>query len=250
MDVYVQGKKWMWKFAYPGGPNGSDVLRVPEGRPVRLLMTSQDVIHSFFVPAFRIKQDVLPGRYAEAWFQAKAGRYPIFCAEYCGLAHSTMLGHVEVMPQAEFDAWLDETRQRTVVAAQDMGTHQFDIQGSLLEQGRRLASEHGCFKCHTVDGTEHIGPTWLDLYRKTQRLEGGATVVADEAYLTESMMDPGARVVAGYKDVMPTYQGQIPGPEIAAILEFMKSLRTGAVTPEPSKGPLYVPAPGTKPPRP
>jgi cytochrome c oxidase subunit 2 len=227
------------------------VLRVPAGRPVRLLMTSQDVIHSFFVPAFRLKQDVLPGRYAEAWFEAKApGRFPIFCAEYCGLAHSSMLGQVEAMPQAEFDAWLAEARQRTVVAAQDMGSDRFDIQASLLEQGEKLAAEHGCFRCHTVDGTEHIGPTWVDLYRRTQRLEGGATVVADEAYLTESMMDPGARIVAGYKDVMPSYQGEVAAPEIAAILEFIKSLRTEAVKPEPSKGPAYVPVPGHAPTRP
>ena len=251
MDVYVQGKKWMWKFAYPGGPNGADVLRVPEGRPVRLLMTSQDVIHSFFVPAFRIKQDVLPGRYAETWFEAKGpGRYPIFCAEYCGLAHSSMLGHVEVLPQAEFDAWLAESRQRTVVASQDMGTDRFDPRGSLVEQGRKLSAEYGCFKCHSVDGTRHIGPTFLDLYRKNEKLEGGGTIVADEAYLTESMMDPGARLVAGYKNVMPTFQGKIPGPEIAAILEFMKSLRTDAVRPEPSKGPVYVPVPGYDPTRP
>jgi cytochrome c oxidase subunit 2 len=161
-----------------------------------------------------------------------------------------MLGQVEVLPQAEFDAWLAEARERTVVAAQDMGSEVFDVKGSLVEQGRTLSAEHGCFRCHTVDGTEHIGPTWLDLYRKTQRLEGGGTVVADEAYLTESMMDPGARIVAGYKNVMPVYQGVVPGPEIAAILEFIKSLRTEAVRPEPSKGPRYVPVPGSEPTRP
>jgi cytochrome c oxidase subunit 2 len=250
MDVYVQGKKWMWKFAYPGGPNGADVLRVPERRPVRLLMTSQDVIHSFFVPAFRMKMDVLPGRYTEAWFEAeKAGRYPIFCAEYCGLGHSTMLGEVEVMPQAEFDAWLAQARAASVAQAQDMGTDSFSIEASLQEQGRRIAAEHGCFKCHSVDGTPHIGPTWLDLYRKTEKLEDGSSVLADEAYLTESMMDPGRRIVAGYKNVMPTFQGRIPGPEIAAILEFMKSLRTDVVRPEPSKGPVYVPVPGFDPTR-
>jgi len=248
MDVYVQGKKWMWKFAYPGGPNGADVLKVPAGRPVRLLMTSQDVIHSFFVPAFRLKQDVLPGRYAETWFEAKApGRYPIFCAEYCGLGHSAMLGEVEVLPQADFDAWVAQARASTVAHAQDMGTERIDVRASLVEQGRTLAAEYGCLKCHSVDGTPHIGPTWLDLYRKKERLIDGSTIVADEAYLTESMMDPGARIVAGYKNVMPTFQGKIPGPEIAAILEFIKSLRSDAVRTEPSKGPVYVPVPGYDP---
>jgi cytochrome c oxidase subunit 2 len=250
MDVYVQGKKWMWKFAYAGGPNGADVLRVPANRPVRLLMTSQDVVHSFFVPAFRMKMDVLPGRYSEAWFEAeRPGRYPIFCAEYCGLGHSAMLGEVEVLAQAEFDAWLAQARSASVAQAQDMGSDQFDVRTSLVEQGRKLAAEHGCFKCHSVDGTQHIGPTWLDLYRKTEKLEGGATVLADEGYLTESMMDPGARIVAGYKNVMPTFQGKVPGPEIAAILEFIKSLRTDAVRPEPSKGPVYAPVPGFDPTR-
>jgi cytochrome c oxidase subunit 2 len=161
-----------------------------------------------------------------------------------------MLGEVEVMPQADFDAWLAESRQGTVAAAQDMGAGGFDVQASLVEQGRTLSAQYGCFKCHTVDGTRHIGPTWLDLYRKNEQLEGGRVVVADEAYLTESMMDPGARLVAGYKNVMPTFQGKIPGPEIAAILEFIKTLRTDAVRPEPSKGPVYVPVPGHDPARP
>jgi cytochrome c oxidase subunit 2 len=250
MDVYVQGKKWMWKFAYPGGPNGADVLRVPEGRPVRLLMTSQDVIHSFFIPSMRFKMDVLPGRYTEAWFEAtKVGRHPIFCAEFCGLGHSAMLGELEVMRPAEFDAWIAEARRATVAAAQDMGGGEIDIQGSLVEQGRRLASEYGCLKCHTVDGSRHIGPTWLDLYRKNEKLKDGSVVVADEGYLTESMMDPRARIVAGYEPVMPTFQGRVPAPEIAAIVEFIKSLRTDTVRPEPSKGPVYAPVPGFDPAR-
>ena len=119
MDVYVQGKKWMWKFAYPGGPSSIDALRVPAGRPVRLLITSRDVIHSFFVPALRLKQDALPGRYTQTWFQAdRPGRYEIFCAEYCGLSHSGMLAELVVMPAAEFDEWMTEQR-RGIQLAQD-----------------------------------------------------------------------------------------------------------------------------------
>ncbi|BDG10524.1 cytochrome c oxidase subunit II [Anaeromyxobacter paludicola] len=244
MDVYVQAKKWMWKFSYAGGPNGIDVLHVPAGRPVRLLMTSRDVIHSFFVPALRLKQDVLPGRYSQTWFNAdKPGRYELFCAEYCGMGHSAMLGEIVVMPPAEFDAWLADAR-RSGSPAQDAAMTEedrTDPRQSLPEQGRRLAAEYGCLKCHSVDGTRHIGPTWLDLYKKTERLEGGKEVVADEGYLTESMMDPRAKIVAGYQAVMPTYQGKIPAPEIAAIVEFIKSLRTDAVRVEPSKGPVYEP---------
>jgi cytochrome c oxidase subunit 2 len=248
MDVYVQGKKWMWKFAYPGGPNGVDVLRVPAGRPVRLLITSRDVIHSFFVPDFRLKQDAVPGRYSQTWFTAKeAGSHQVLCAEYCGIGHSAMLAEIVVMPPAEFDAWLAEARRATVVAAQDSPEDRVDPRTSLAEQGRRLAAEYGCFKCHTVDGTRHIGPTWLDLYRKNEKLSDGKTVVADEAYLTESMMDPSAKLVAGYQNVMPTFQGRVPAPEIAAIVEFIKSLRTDTVRPEPSQGPVYVPVPGYDP---
>lgn len=247
MDVYVQAKKWMWKFAYPGGPNSADVLRVPAGRPVRLLMTSRDVIHSFFVPGFRLKQDVLPGRYTQTWFEAtEPGRHQIFCAEFCGTGHSSMLGEVVVMKPEEFDAWIADQR-RGVVAAQDSApipSENVDIRTSLVDQGRRLAAEYGCFKCHTVDGTQHIGPTWLDLYGKTERLEGGKTVLADESYLTRSMMDPRADVVAGFQPVMPTFQGRIPAPEVAAIVEFIKSLRTDIVRAEPSKGPIYAPIPG------
>ena len=244
MDVYVQGKKWMWKFAYPGGPNSIDVLRVPAGRPVRLLLTSRDVIHSFYVPDFRLKQDALPGRYTQTWFEAREpGRHQVFCAEFCGVGHSAMLGEVVVMKPEEFDAWLADQR-RGVVAAQDMApvpSEEIDVRTSLVDQGRRLAGEHGCLKCHTVDGTRHIGPSWLDLYGKQEKLQDGRMVLADEAYLTRSMMDPGAEIVAGYQNVMPTFQGRAPPLEVAAIVEFIKSLRTDLVRAEPSKGPVYAP---------
>ncbi|HUK66484.1 MAG TPA: cytochrome c oxidase subunit II [Anaeromyxobacteraceae bacterium] len=248
MDVYVQGKKWMWKFAYPGGPSAVDVLRVPAGRPVRLLITSRDVIHSFFVPDLRLKQDAVPGRYTQTWFTAdQPGHHQVLCAQYCGLGHSAMLAEVIVMPPSEFDAWVADARRSTVAAAQDSPDDRQDPVTTLSEQGRRLASEYGCFKCHSVDGTRHIGPTWLDLYRKTEKLSDGRNVVADEAYLTESMMDPAAKIVAGFQNVMPTFQGRIPAPEIAAIVEFIKTLRTDIVHPEPSKGPVYAPIPGYDP---
>jgi cytochrome c oxidase subunit 2 len=227
-DIYVQAKQWMWQFAYPGGPNSNDVLRVPVGRPVRLLLTSRDVIHAFWVPAFRLKQDVLPGRYTQTWFQAeRPGEYDIFCAQYCGTNHSAMLGKIVAMPPDEFDAWLADQR-RGIVATQDSApvpSEGIDVRTSLLEQGRRLASEYGCFKCHTVDGTQHIGPSWLDLYRKRERLTTGKTVLADEAYLTRSMMDPGADIVAGYQNIMPTYQGQVSEEQILQLIAYIQSLK-------------------------
>ena len=242
MDVYVQGKKWMWKFAYPGGPSSLDSLRVPAGRPVRLLITSRDVIHSFFVPQLRVKQDALPGRYTQTWFNAdKPGRYEIFCAEYCGMGHSGMLGELIVMPAAEFDDWIAQQRRGLASAADSAPVAGEGVRpsSSLVEEGRRIAAEHGCLKCHTVDGTRHIGPTWRELYGRTEKLATGKAVVADEGYLTKSMMDPGADVVAGYQNVMPTFQGKLSPPEIAAIVEYLKSLSSPAVRSGPSEPPAY-----------
>jgi cytochrome c oxidase subunit 2 len=246
MDVFVQGKKWMWKFAYQGGPSSLDVLRVPAGRPVRLLITSRDVIHSFFVPELRVKQDALPGRYTQTWFNAdKPGRYQIFCAEYCGLSHSGMLGELVVMPPDNFDAWVAEQRRGEGRAQDGAATPGEAILAgsSLLEQGQKVALQQGCFKCHSVDGSRHIGPTFLDLYQRQEKLSTGDLVVADEAYLTRSMMDPAAQVVAGYQNVMPSFQGKMTPPEVAAVVEFLKSLKTPAVHAGPSEGPVYESTP-------
>jgi cytochrome c oxidase subunit 2 len=249
MDVYVQGKKWMWKFAYPGGPSAVNTLRVPAGRPVRLLITSRDVIHSLYVPALRLKQDALPGRYTDAWFQAdRPGTYEIFCAEYCGLGHSAMLGQIVVMPAPDFDAWMTEQR-KGITQAQDqrpVPVEQVNDVSSLVVQGERVAAEQGCLKCHSVDGTPHIGPTWVNLYGRAEKLQTGKSVIADEAYLTRSMMDPGADLAAGYQNVMPTYQGKLAPPEAAAIVEYIKSLRTSAVRSGPSEPPAYAPIPAAQ----
>jgi cytochrome c oxidase subunit II len=244
MDVYVQGKKWMWKFAYPGGPSAVDTLRVPAGRPVRLLITSRDVIHSFFVPALRVKQDALPGRYTETWFDAdRPGRYQIFCAEFCGIGHSSMLGEVVVMPAEEFDAWIADQR-KGLARAQDAAPAPGEpvrAASSVVDEGRRIAAEQGCLKCHSIDGSPHIGPTWLNLYLRHEKLKDGRTVVADEGYLTKSMMDPGADIVAGYQNVMPTFQGKLAPPEAAAVVEYIKSLQTAAGVSGPSEPPIYEP---------
>jgi cytochrome c oxidase subunit 2 len=246
MDVYVQAKKWMWKFAYPGGPNAIDVLRVPAGRPVRLLITSRDVIHSFYVPALRVKMDALPGRYTQTWFAAdKPGRYEIFCTEYCGLSHSSMLAELVVMPAADFDAWMTQQR-RGLASAQDatpVPGERIMPASSVVEEGRRVAAEQGCLKCHSVDGTRHIGPTWTDLYLRDERLQSGKSVRADEGYLTRSMMDPAADLVQGFQNVMPTYQGKMSPPEVAAVVEYIKSLKTPAVVSGPSEGPAYESVP-------
>jgi cytochrome c oxidase subunit 2 len=248
MDVYVQGKKWMWRFAYPEGPNAINVLRIPTGRPVRLLMTSRDVIHSFYVPAFRTKQDVLPGRYTQTWFEAtEPGRYEILCAEYCGAGHSIMRGEVIVMKPAEYEDWLQSAKRGTLATKQDGPPTALDFSppsGTMVDQGRRVAADSGCLKCHTLDGTKHIGPTWLDLYHRKERLSDGTEVDVDEAYLTESMMEPGAKIVAGYQNVMPSFQGKLAAPEIAALVELIKSLQSDVVRTGPSGGPAYAPIRG------
>jgi cytochrome c oxidase subunit 2 len=242
-DVYVTGKKWMWHFAYPDGPNGNAVLTVPAHRPIRLLMTSRDVIHSFYVPEFRIKQDVIPGRYTESWFEAtKPGRYRIYCAEFCGTWHSQMVGWVIVLPPAQFDVWMAHERDGLVgrVDASDTDTVE-NARGDLVSYGRKVAMVQGCLKCHSLDGEPHIGPTWLDLYKRKETLESGETVIADEAYLTDSMIDPRAKIVKGFKPVMPTYKGRLPAPEAAALVEFIKSLRSANLENAPSKEAVYEP---------
>jgi len=241
MDVYVTAKQWMWKFAYPDGPSAVNTLRVPVGKPVRLLITSRDVIHSFFVPAFRMKQDAVPGRYSQIWFQAeRAGTYEVLCAEYCGLQHSNMRAEVVALEPADFQAWVQEQR-RGVATLQDAPPSVLPAGANLREVGERVAAEEGCLKCHSVDGTPHIGPTWLDLYGRTEKLLTGGTVVADEAYLTESMMDPQAKVVAGFNPVMPSYFGKLAPAQTAALIEFIKTLRTERLEKTPSQEPVYGP---------
>lgn len=245
MDVYVTGKQWMWKFAHPDGIGEVGELHVPTGRPVRVLITSRDVIHSFYVSAFRIKQDAVPGRYTETWFEVKApGRYQVLCAEYCGLDHSHMRAEVVALAPGDFEAW--RARQKALPTASPGEApgvvSAADERGPLAELGRTIATRQGCFQCHTVDGTPHIGPTWLGLYRREERLQSGERIRADVAYLTESMMDPEAKVVAGFNPVMPNFHGRLSAPEAAAIVEFIKSLRPERPVPPAAQEPTYVPA--------
>jgi cytochrome c oxidase subunit 2 len=218
MPVYVTAKQWMWKFAYPSGPTSTDVLVVPAGTPVKLIMTSRDVIHSFYVSAFRIKQDVVPGRATTAWFQADApGTYDILCTQYCGARHSLMRGQVVVLPPADFGRWLTAA-EPDHYAAKGNGA-------GLAARGREVAAAHGCLRCHTLDGSPSIGPTWVGSFGRRRDLQGGGSVIVDEAYLTESMMDPRAKIAAGFPPVMPTFEGALAPADVAAIVELIRSLR-------------------------
>lgn len=214
MDVYVTAKQWMWKFSRADGSRSAGDLVVPAGRPVRLVMTSRDVIHSFYVPALRLKQDVLPGRYVTAWFVAdRPGEYEVLCAEYCGVDHSRMRARLVVLSPDDYASWLSREGHS------DLGGE------DLARRGREVAARRQCFACHTADGQPHVGPTWRGLFGSERTLSDGARVTADAAYLTRSMMEPQAQMVAGYQPLMPSYLGVLDAGEAAALVEYIRSLR-------------------------
>jgi cytochrome c oxidase subunit 2 len=226
-DIYVVAKQWVFKFSYPAGNSSVSDLYVPAGRPVRLIMTSRDVIHDFYVPEFRVKQDIVPGRYTTLWFEVpEPGEYEILCAEFCGTNHSTMRGRVIALPPSEYAAWLESGLERDdSMVAQPALARQPEQGFELVDVGVEVASAQGCLRCHTTDGTPHIGPSFAGLYGARVQLESGEVVIADEAYLTQSMMDPLADLHHGYQPVMPSYKGLLHPAETAALLELMKSLR-------------------------
>ncbi len=220
-EVYVTGKQWMWRFAYPDGRGSIGVLYIPAGRPIKAVVTSRDVIHSFYIPEFRIKQDAVPGRYTTVWFQAvRPGTYQILCAEYCGTGHSTMRAEVVALSAEDYERWLDGGKRAD-------GASAFPDYGQmtpLAVTGMRVAAEKGCLRCHTTDGTRHIGPTWAGLFGSRVEFADGTSAVAGAAYLTDSMMDPRAQVVRGFAPVMPSFAGQLDAAEAAALVELIKSL--------------------------
>jgi cytochrome c oxidase subunit II len=207
MQIFVVAKQWMWKLQHMEGQREINALHVPVGRPVKLTMTSEDVIHSFFVPAFRIKQDVLPGRYTTTWFQAtKAGTYHLFCAEYCGTQHSGMIGWVTVMEPADYEAWLSGGTKK-----------------SLASTGETLFQQLGCATCHRADGGGR-GPVLNGLFGRAVHLQDGVTVVANEDYVRESILNPQAKIVAGYQPIMPTFKGLVSEEQILGLIAYIKSL--------------------------
>jgi len=233
-EVYVVAKQWMWKLEHAEGQREINELHVPVGRDVKLIMTSQDVIHSFYVPAFRMKQDVLPGRYTVEWFRAtKPGTYHLFCAEYCGTTHSGMIGSIVVMPPAEYEAWMSG------------GTT-----GPLSATGEKIFAELGCVTCHRND-TQGRGPNLQGVFGKPVQLADGRTVIADENYIRECILDPGAKRVKGYQPIMPTFQGLVSEEQLNALVAYVKSVsqagtagaKTAAVVPP---APAEAPSKGSK----
>jgi cytochrome c oxidase subunit 2 len=213
-EIYVVGKQWMWKLQHTTGQREINELHVPVGRKIKLIMTSEDAIHSFFIPAFRIKTDVLPGRYTVQWFEAtKHGTYHLFCAEYCGMNHSGMIGSVVVMEATEFDNWLsgNASQQAPAVA------------------GQQLYQSLGCVTCHGANGEGGRGPALAGLFGRQVFLTNGQTLTADEGYIRESIENPQAKIVNGFGPIMPTFQGQLTPEQLIQIMAYIKSLQvTGA----------------------
>jgi cytochrome c oxidase subunit 2 len=224
-DIYVVGKQWMWKIQHQEGQREINELHVPVDRDIKLIMTSQDVIHSFFIPAFRIKQDVIPGRYTTLWFRATTpGTYHLFCAQFCGTDHSGMIGQVVVMNPADYQTWMSG------------GT----VSGSLAQNGETLFEQLGCSTCHRFD-IQGRGPNLKGIFGNPVQLQDGRTVQADDNYVRESVLNPTAKVVSGFQPIMPSFQGQVSEEQLNALVAYVKSLSQApagvAATPTNNPGP-------------
>jgi len=220
-QVYVVAKQWMWKLQHMEGPREINQLHVPVGRDIELIMTSQDVIHSFYVPAFRVKQDVLPGRYTTLWFRAtRPGTYHLFCAQYCGTMHSGMIGEVFVMEPQDYRAWMTSGAPS----------------GSLAQSGGALFQQLGCNTCHNLEA-QGRGPNLRGVFGHPVQLDDGRVVTADENYIRESILQPAAKVVSGFKPIMPSWQGQVNEEQLNELIAYMKSLSPAPAGEAPTSGP-------------
>jgi cytochrome c oxidase subunit 2 len=212
LEVFVIGKQWMWHLQHSNGVRENNELHIPVGRPIKLTMVSQDVIHDFFVPAFRIHMDVVPGRYTTTWFEpTKVGKWRIFCAQYCGTKHSQMTGWVYTMDPVDYAKWLANGGNTIGPAPRTMES-----------VGQEIYEQHACGQCHDADGMQR-GPSLLGLYGSQVRLKGGKTVIADDKYLRESILNPSEDVAEQYQQVMPSYKGQLTEEQVLQLIAYIKS---------------------------
>lgn len=212
-EVRVVGKSWLWEFHYETGYVSVNELHIPVDRPVKLVMSSEDVIHSFYIPDFRVKMDVLPSRYSTVWFEAtEVGESVVFCTEYCGTAHSNMMARAIVHDQEDFETWLEVAGS----ADDDMDP---------VELGQELVTRNACTTCHSADGSQLQGPTFQGLWGSVSEIEDGQTVTVDENHIRESILEPGAKISSGYQPVMPPYAGTLNDRQIDAIIEYIKTLQ-------------------------
>jgi cytochrome c oxidase subunit 2 len=204
-EIFVVGKQWMWKLQHPEGVEEINELHVPVNRPIKLTMTSEDVIHDFAVPAFRVKKDVVPGMYTTLWFQAThTGAFHLYCDQYCGTNHALMKGYVIVMEPTDYEQWLSGGIRG----------------GTMVEAGAKLYDQLACITCH---GTGK-GPPLVDVYGKPVKLTDGSTVIADDSYLRESVLYPSAKIVQGYRPIMPTFKGQVTEEQLLQLIAYIRSL--------------------------
>jgi len=210
MNIYIVGKQWMWKAEHPGGQHEINALHIPVDRNVRLTMISQDVFHSYSIPEFRVKREVIPGRYSTVWFNAtKPGTYHLFCTQYCGTLHAGMIGDIVAMTPTDYQAWVDGSTSGT----------------SLAQNGERLFAALGCNQCHTGDAAGR-GPTLAGVYGAKLTMDNGSVQLATDGFLRDSILNPSAHVPMGYKPIMPTYQGQISEEGLIDLVEYIKTLKT------------------------
>ena len=230
MEIFIVGKQWMWKAQHMSGQREINELHVPVGRPIKLIMGSEDVLHSYYIPAFRVKADVIPGRYNHLWFQAtKPGVYHLFCAEYCGTKHSGMIGSVVAMEPTAFQEWLDGGK----------------TEDSPVAAGAKLFQDLACITCHTQDA-QGRGPMLANLIDHEVELQGGGKVVADEAYIRESIVNPQAKVVAGFQPIMPTFQGMVTEEQLLQLIAYVKSLSAPGGAPAAPTQPQNTSTPDNK----
>jgi len=207
----------MYEIKYPDGRTAINEIRVPAGKPVKFILSAADVLHGFYLPDFRVKMDMIPGRVTTLWVQPdRPGSYQIFCTVYCGTGHSNMLARLIVMPPREYAEWAEHGGREEGGG----GEHE-----PLAVRGGRIVRDAGCLNCHALDGKEKIGPNLRGLYGSMVPLEGGKAVTVDEEYLRESIVDPGAKIVKGYPNVMPTFKATIPPEDVKAVVEYMKTLK-------------------------
>lgn len=231
LEINVMARQWAWEFQYPNGRKSAELV-LPKARKVKMIMTSQDVIHSLFIPNFRVKQDIVPGMYTTVWFEPTAvGINDIFCAEYCGTAHSQMLAKVKVLEPADYDTWQLDWELQSLKGALEgalEGASASPAEAAprpLAEQGKVLYEAKGCPACHSIDGSKKIGPSHWQLIGRVEEMTDGSRVTVDENNIRESIMEPQAKVVKGYDPIMPTYKGQLKDEEITALIEYLKSLK-------------------------
>ncbi len=216
-EINVVAKQWLWEFEYYDGTKTINELYLQKDKPVKMIMISDDVIHSFFVPAFRVKQDVLPGNYTQLWFTpTKVGTFDMYCAEYCGIGHSKMLAKIHVLSPEAYSKWV----------AKETNSKDSGIESSIppSERGKKLFSQRGCNACHSIDGSAGVGPTLKELFGKEEEMQTGEKIKVDENYLRESILFPDEKIVKGYQPVMPSFKGILSDEEITALIEYMKTL--------------------------